>query len=268
MLEPEKTTGYVNDDYLHKISVLAEPAKLSSYQHMHIQVGSQVLDIGCGPGIDTLKLGEWVGPEGKVYGVDYDADMVKLANQKAADRGLNQLKHLQSLSTDLPFADHSFDAVRSERLFQHLTSADALLTLQEMMRVTKPGGRLVVVDTDHSSFFPDLPLEVDWQFEWSWRNAFVNSILNANAGRKLPRLFQEAGLHVSHLEIHPVIMTNYAFFRFLTRADQIEKNGLAKGQLDPKALQSWHDKCQKLCEQGKFFSYGCLVLASAQIPFE
>ena len=63
-------------------------------------------------------------------------------------------------ATELPFPDASFDASRSERMFQHLKDPDAVFG--EMVRVTKPGGRIVVLDPDWGTASIDTPgLEED-----------------------------------------------------------------------------------------------------------
>ena len=54
---------------------------------MQIQPGHKVLDVGYGPGADTVALSQIVGSTGQVFGVDYDAAMVAEADQQADNSG-------------------------------------------------------------------------------------------------------------------------------------------------------------------------------------
>ena len=54
---------------------------------MHLQPGHAVLDVGCGPGTDTIVLAGLVGPTGRVVGVDSDAAMIAGADRRAGQAG-------------------------------------------------------------------------------------------------------------------------------------------------------------------------------------
>ena len=75
--------GYVDADYLDAAARLMAPSKRRSYELMHLEPGHRVLDVGCGPGSDTLSINKLVGPAGEGYGADYDAQMVAQANERA-----------------------------------------------------------------------------------------------------------------------------------------------------------------------------------------
>lgn len=117
---------------------------------MRIFPGNTVLDMGCGPGIDTVILGSIVGETGKVFGIDHDPEMVVAAESYAQAENVDGwMKHQQGSALALPFEDEMFDACRSERVFQHLPEpAEAL---SELIRVTKPSGWIVIVETDWST---------------------------------------------------------------------------------------------------------------------
>lgn len=89
----------------------------------------------------------------------------------------------------LPFAAQTFDAVRGERLFQHLS--DPRAALAEMLRVTRPGGWIVVLDTDYSSSTVDSD-----QTDLERRRALAaaQSVRSGYVARKLYRMFTDQGL--------------------------------------------------------------------------
>jgi SAM-dependent methyltransferase len=89
----------------------------------------------------------------------------------------------------LAFPDDTFDATRSERTFQWLPKAEAALA--EMVRVTRPGGTVVVIDTDWGSFSIDHPEPAVTRKIF---DHFENSRTEHTVGRRLGRLFRAAGL--------------------------------------------------------------------------
>ena len=121
---------------------------------MQLRPGQKVLDVGCGPGTDTVALGQIVGSSGTVSGLDHDAAMVAEADRRARDSGVSAwVKHRLGEASALPWEANEFDASRSERLLEHLLRPEDALV--EMVRVTKPGGRVVVLDTDWGSLSTD-----------------------------------------------------------------------------------------------------------------
>jgi SAM-dependent methyltransferase len=69
-----KWQSAIDASYLHMAAEYLKQVKEYTYSRMHLQPGYSVLDVGCGPGIDTTALARLVGSMGKVVGVDYDAD--------------------------------------------------------------------------------------------------------------------------------------------------------------------------------------------------
>jgi ubiquinone/menaquinone biosynthesis C-methylase UbiE len=115
---------------------------------LQLQDGDFVLDLGCGPGADLLALSKAVGVTGSVFGVDSSYAMI--AQAKEQSRNLKSRIELTAADAEgLPFEDGTFDACRADRVFQHLE--DPKRALQELFRVTKSGGRIVVVDPDQDT---------------------------------------------------------------------------------------------------------------------
>lgn len=104
-----------------------------------------VLDLGCGPGYLSEVLGELV-PEGKVIGADVDPGLLARAREAFAKRGWAHGEFVEAWADRLPLADRSVDLVYSRFLFQHL--ADPAAVVREVRRVLRPGGLVVLVDTD------------------------------------------------------------------------------------------------------------------------
>jgi demethylmenaquinone methyltransferase/2-methoxy-6-polyprenyl-1,4-benzoquinol methylase len=108
-----------------------------------LKPGDSVLDCATGTGDLALALAEAVGPSGEVVGTDFCAPMLKPAPAKAARRGLRvQFSVADALS--LPFREGQFDAAT---IAFGIRNVDVpLRCLQELARVVKPGGRVVVLE--------------------------------------------------------------------------------------------------------------------------
>ena len=108
------------------------------------QPGQRVLDIGAGTGTLAL-LAKQAQRKADITALDADPDILELARRKAAQRGL-EVQFDLGLSTDLPYADGSFDKVMSTLFFHHLSDPDKRTTLAEVTRVLRPGGELHIGD--------------------------------------------------------------------------------------------------------------------------
>ncbi len=256
--------GYVDSSYLARLAQVTMPIKKRSYEYMHLAPGQVVLDVGCGPGTDTLPLCRQVSPTGQVVGVDYDDAMIREADRRAVEAGLHeQVRHLCASVPPIPFPDGAFDAVRCERVFQHIPNPE--MVLAEMVRVTRPGGWVVVVDTDHSSLSLDCPDAQMVDIEWRLRRSRVELFNNALAGRTLYRLFKRAGLVDITFELFHNVFTNRQEVRYLAMLDQVERFALEKGILNEAELQKVNAMFDQADNEGTFFGYIVLVLVAGRV---
>ena len=108
-----------------------------------LEAGDSALDVCCGTGDLALALARRVGPEGSVVGCDFAERMLDLARGKAARQGA-EARFEWADALDLPYADESFDAVTVGFGVRNL--ADLRRGIDEMTRVLRPGGRLVILE--------------------------------------------------------------------------------------------------------------------------
>src|SRR5277367_6124326 len=100
----------------------------------------RVLDLGCGDGTTAVPLAR-TGAE--VTGIDIARNLVEAGNKRAAEAGLNQLKFQEGDACNLEgVADHAFDMTIS--VFGAMFAPNPFDVAKEMVRVTKPGGRIVM----------------------------------------------------------------------------------------------------------------------------
>lgn len=106
--------------------------------------GAGVLDVGCGTGI-LVELLKRKLPNSQVVGIDPDDEALQIAKERLEGAQLSaELK--KGYAEVLPFPDESFDFCLSTLVFHHLPNEIKLKTLQEMHRVLKPGGKIVITD--------------------------------------------------------------------------------------------------------------------------
>ena len=83
----------------------------------YVSKGQRVADIACNTGYYTLLLAECVGPEGKVYSIDLDPEVIKLVQEKVRKSGFTNIDLRNANAADLNFIeDHSIDFVLANGL--------------------------------------------------------------------------------------------------------------------------------------------------------
>ena len=109
-----------------------------------IKPGDNVLDVGCGTGEVTLRA-KTRAKDGQVFGIDPAPEMITVARNKAARKGL-EIDFRVGVIESLPFTDASIDVVTSSLMMHHLPEELKVRGLAEINRVLKPGGRLLIAD--------------------------------------------------------------------------------------------------------------------------
>ncbi len=106
--------------------------------------GKRILDAATGTGDLAFRFQERVGETGKVVGADLSPGMLRAAGERARRAGVRGIEWQQADVTRLPFEDESFDL--SLISFGIRNVLDPVMGLRELGRVTRPGGRLLVLE--------------------------------------------------------------------------------------------------------------------------
>jgi len=110
-----------------------------------VRPGDRVLDVACGTGSLTLTAQSYAGPGGKVYGIDAAPEMIEVAQKKAARSGVDVVFEV-GLAEQLAFPEANFDVVISRLAIHHLPDDLKRKAFAEILRVLRPGGRLLIAD--------------------------------------------------------------------------------------------------------------------------
>jgi len=172
-------------------------------KQMNVKEGSKALDVCTGTGDWAIALADATGTRGEVIGLDFSKNMLKIAQNKQEEHGLKQLTLIQGNAMELPFEDHSFDYVTIG--FGLRNVPDYLTVLREMYRVTKPGGKVVCLETSQptligykqaSLFYVRYIMPLLGKFiaksydEYSWLQESARNFPDKNV---LKQMFLEAG---------------------------------------------------------------------------
>jgi ubiquinone/menaquinone biosynthesis C-methylase UbiE len=251
--------GYVDPNYLQSAAQLLRPIKEQSYAWMHLESGHEVLDLGCGPGTDTIAMAERVGDSGRILGIDHDPAMVAEADRRAREAGVGAwVVHQLGAAACLAIESGRFDGCRSERLFQHLP--DPMSALSEMIRVTRRDGWVVVLDTDWGSLsLHSKEIEIERRLARLHAERLLH---NGYSGRRLYHLFMRQCLADIRIGLYPVFGVDLAEARSLTVLDEIEREAIDLGILTTRELDRWHTGLTEVqAENGLFWSVSLVMVA-------
>ncbi|MFO1381024.1 MAG: bifunctional demethylmenaquinone methyltransferase/2-methoxy-6-polyprenyl-1,4-benzoquinol methylase UbiE [Chitinivorax sp.] len=117
--------------------------KIFAIEQSGVREGQRVLDIAGGTGDLSLAFAKRVGPKGQVWLTDINSSMLTVGRDRLLDKGVI-LPVAQCDAEKLPFPNEYFDCVTVAFGLRNMTHKDA--ALKEMLRVLKPGGRLLVLE--------------------------------------------------------------------------------------------------------------------------
>ena len=178
-------------------------SKARSLEALELGPGMRVLDAGSGVGFDACRFAERVGPGGCVVGIDASREMVARA-ERLRPAGLAQLSFVAGDAAALDLPDGAFDAVHCERLLQVHPAPRTIVA--ELVRILRPGGRLVAVEPDWGTLALD-PGDLDVVRRLAVQCA--EGFSDGWTGRKLGRYLREAGLEAVRVEPATVVLHEF-----------------------------------------------------------
>jgi ubiquinone/menaquinone biosynthesis C-methylase UbiE len=222
--------------------------KRRTFELLDLQPGDHVLDLGCGTGDDVQELARLVGPSGRVVGVDRSETVIAEARERVLRTTLPVAFQVEDASA-LPFPDASFDACRADRVFHHLEHP--CQALGELLRVVRPGGRILIFDPDFETAIVDAP---DRALTRRLLNFYCDGYRDGWMGRRLPGLFGEAGLTEIIIEPVPVLLTDFAQANVVLALESTAARAAASGLVDGVEGVAWLDALRTASGNGQFFA--------------
>ncbi|MBV8406835.1 MAG: methyltransferase domain-containing protein [Alphaproteobacteria bacterium] len=246
--------------YLDRMGELIAGPKQRSLDLLRLAPGMSAIDIGCGVGRDAVALAERVGPAGRVVGLDRSDALIAEATARAASLGL-PLAFSTGDAQALAFADGSFDAARTERVLQHLD--DPARAVREMVRVVRPGGRIVALE-------PDWDTVMVAGADLAATRAVVRhkadcAVAHGTIGRELRGLLIETGCRDVAVELCALTFDGLALAdRAMGLADSFAGARRA-GSVSADRAAAWWQALEANERAGTFFAAMCGVIACATV---
>ena len=211
--------------------------------------GERGLDVGCGPGFLTCGLARDVGPAGRVAGLDARPDMLAAARERADREGsAAQVALAMGDAAALPFAGAVFDFVVAVQVYLYVPDIER--ALGEAARVLRPGGRLVVVDTDWDSCV--------WQTADRARHRRVLEGRMADFAQphlppRLPALLRHVGLRSRDTAVIPVLDLCYHPDSFSGGVIGTTKDSAVRQGVPREEAEAWAADLRGRTGDGEYF---------------
>jgi arsenite methyltransferase len=209
--------------------------------------GERVLDVGSGPGFLASAIADLVGSSGAVCGVDISTPLIAVARAHCAHQPWVEFSHTDA--TQLPFPDHAFDAVISTQVLEYISDVDAALA--EIHRVTRPDGRVVIVDTDWDSIVWKSPnRERMHRILAAWTQHATDAFLPRTMANRLRR----AGFRVVSQQIIPLFNPDFDPNTYSARMiDMLVSFVTGRNGITRDEAEGWAQDLRKAGERGEYF---------------
>jgi SAM-dependent methyltransferase len=259
-----RTAGYVHGYSPREARRLSDQADaLAELLHdgTAYPAGSRVLEVGCGPGAQTVHLVTG-SPAARIVAVDVSAASLRRARAAVAAAAPAARVHWHHADLhDLPFADASFDHLFICFVLEHLP--DPRRAAAGLRRVLRPGGTITVIEGDHGSafFYPDSVLAravIDCQVRLQ---AAAGG--DAHLGRRLQPLLTEAGYRdvvvvprtIYADQTRPELVAGFTRDTFTAMMESVRDDALAAGLIGPAAWDQGIADLRQTAAAGGTFHY-------------
>lgn len=219
-------------------------------QFLHVlqpQAGERVLDVGSGPGFMSAAIAEATGTSGAVCGIDISEPLLAAARKHCSHLSWVEFHHADA--TQLPLPDRAFDAAISTQVLEFIRNVN--LALAEIHRVLRPGGRVVIVDTDWDSIVWHSPnREQTNRILAAWEQHAADAYLPRTMVNTLAR----AGFRVKSQHVMPLLNPSYDPNTFSNRLIDIivpfvtGRNGITRDE-----AELWAKELRQAGERGDYF---------------
>ena len=243
--------GAILDDLVHCLDFnnglpFFRAYKAHSWDSLRIRDDQNILDVACGIGFDVIELAK-LFPLTTFFGVDLSAGFLDIARSRAVV--LPNVCFLKGNSEALPFPDGHFDGVRIDRSLQHMKKPHA--AIREMVRVTRPDGRIVATEPDWGTFVLfngefDISASLARQFRGSFRNPCI--------GRKLGVLFKECGIRNLQCVIHALCVTDFTSANVVFDLARVRDQCVELGVMTGEDTRRWWRTSEEASQSGSFLA--------------
>ena len=224
----------------------------------------RVLDVGCGPGFFSERIArERLVPGGSVIGVDVDASLIDVAQRRLAEAGL-PVEFRLGTAVRLPLEDDAVDFSYARFLFQHLS--DPRSVLDEMIRVTRPGGTVAIVDTDDGGLVVHPEPGGFGDLLRASHDAQTDRGGDRHVGRKLFGMLGDAGLQEPGVSVRPLTTKHLAPAHFVAITLGFKAGVIGPPHMERERAVQIQGALRKAADEPGFFGHALGYGAWGRVP--
>lgn len=198
------------------------------------------LDVGAGTGDDARATAMATGAV--VVALDQSHTMM----QEAVNRGL--MNAVVGSAESLPFQDKAFDGCWADRTLQHLV--DPARALREMLRVTRPGGRVVAVDPDYDTQVMEFPDQELARRVLRFRRDL--GLRHGALAHRIPAMFAEVGLADAQTEARTLVVRDPTAVDNVIGLRTWARSAQPGGYLSEEDVRTWETLFDQTVAAGRF----------------
>lgn len=255
------------EEYVAYLDFVAELEGARAYKEASFELldpapGRQILEVGCGTGDDARALARRVAPDGRVLGIDTSRAMVEEARRRR-DRADPELPATFEVAdvVHLDVEDDRFDGCRVDRVLQHLEAPER--AVRELVRVTRPGGRIVLAEPDWETLVVTSPVR---DLTRKILHHACDMLPGGWMGRSLAPLLRRLGLRDVGVRVGSLLSSDYdeadAVMRLRSFAARARKDGVVRGS----EARRWLDSLALMDADGSFFCSLTVFVAAGTVP--
>jgi SAM-dependent methyltransferase len=207
--------------------------------------GQRIVDVGCGTGADTRSLASRARPTGSVLGIDPSEILLREARRRTPPD--LPARYERASGEKIPLASESVDRAVAITTLSHVP--DPRPVVAEMVRVTRAGGRISLLDHDMGTFVVDA---ANREITGKIFSSYTRAVSGMDAGRRLHGLLKEAGLRGIRVAALPFVDIRCSgYFRFIV--DRYPDQAVADGVIAEADADAWRRDVRARAEAGRFF---------------
>jgi ubiquinone/menaquinone biosynthesis C-methylase UbiE len=215
-----------------------------------------VLDLGCGHGAAFPRLAARVGAGGRIVGLDASRALIDEAQRRLGGGALPIELHVGDAHA-LPFGGSTFDAARADRVF--LFVRDPQAAFDELVRVTRPGGRVVVNEGDFGTAAVD---SSDVATTRALLATLAEEVPNGWIGRRLRAMFVDRGLEAIEVRLFTIQSTSFAEWDSRVGIERAVGRAIELGRVTEGAAAARLAELRERDSRGRFFATGMFFMAA------
>jgi SAM-dependent methyltransferase len=244
--------------WIHVLDRVREEPLYAAYKQRAVELldprpGGRYLEVGTGTGADALAFAARF--DVRVVGVDSSTAMIAEARRRGLEDAVVADAH------SLPFEPESFDGAWADRTFQHL--ADPIAALAELVRVVKPGGRIVVADPDYGT--QDVAVPDQELARRVLRFRAERALRNGTLAHRMDGLMVRAGLTDVLAEEVPIVLRDPAALDNALGLRDWAGFAHRDGLLEAHEVPAWEAALDAAAADGSFrYSFSLFITAGSR----